>query len=193
MKFTKLSKEKRNQLLGVILGTVAVLGALGFFLIKSGYQKISQLEAKKKEAQQTLKQMQAAVEQVGTVEAAHATTLAALTEQEIGMASGDLYSWMHGTLRKFQRSYKVEIPQLSPISEPTDVNLIPKFPYKQATLAVAGTAHYHELGRFIADFENQFPLMRIVNLTLDLAPAPTTGERDKLAFRMDLITLVKPG
>ena len=38
-----------------------------------------------------------------------------------------------------------------------DVNLLPNFPYKQATLTVAGTAHFHDLGRFLADFENQIP------------------------------------
>jgi hypothetical protein len=48
------------------------------------------------------------------------------------------------------------------------------------------------LGRFIADFENTFPLMRVVNLSLEMNAAPTAAERDKLAFKMDIITLVKP-
>jgi hypothetical protein len=87
----------------------------------------------------------------------------------------------------------VEIPQISPVSNPEAVNLIPRFPYKQATLSIGGIAHYHDLGRFIADFENSFPLMRVLNLSLDLNPTPTASDRDKLAFKMDIVTLVKPG
>lgn len=192
MNFKKLSKEKRKQLFGVVALTIAVLATLGYFLIRGGYDKLAQLEQKKIAAQAKLEQMQKSVERAKTVEAAFSETQQALTEQEKGMASGDLYSWMHSTIRKFARNYKVEIPQIGSVTPPTDVNLLPKFPYKQATLNVAGTAYYHELGRFVADFENSFPLMRIVNLTLELNPTPTANDRDKLAFRMDVVTLVKP-
>ena len=192
MNFKKLSKEKRKQLAGVVALTIAVLAALGYFLIRGGYDKLTQLEQKKIAAQAKLEQMQKSVERAKTVEAAFTETQQVLTEKEKGMASGDLYSWMHSTIRKFSRNYKVEIPQIGSVSTPTDVNLLPKFPYKQATLNVAGTAYYHELGRFVADFENSFPLMRIVNLTLELNPTPTANDRDKLAFRMDVVTLVKP-
>ena len=192
MNFKKLSKEKRKQLAGVVALTIAVLAALGYFLIRGGYDKLTQLEQKKIAAQAKLEQMQKSVERAKTVEAAFTETQQVLAEKEKGMASGDLYSWMHSTIRKFARNYKVEIPQIGSVSTPTDVNLLPKFPYKQATLNVAGTAYYHELGRFVADFENTFPLMRIVNLTLELNPTPTANDRDKLAFRMDVVTLVKP-
>lgn len=192
MNFSKLSKEKRKHLAGVVVLTLLVLAALGFFLIKAGYQNLSKLDRKKQAAQEKLEQMQVVVKRSEEVEAVFKTTMESLVERELGMASGDLYSWMHSTLRKFQRSYKVEIPQISPVSAPTDVNLIPRFPYKQASLAVAGTAYYHDLGKFIADFENTFPLMRIVNLNLELNPAPVASERDKLIFKMDIVTLVKP-
>lgn len=192
MNFKKLSKEKKKQLFGVVALTIAILAALGFFLIRGGYDKLSQLQQKKATAQTKLEQMQKSIERAATVEAAFNETQGALAEQEKGMASGDLYSWMHSTIRKFARNYKVEIPQIGSASTPTEVNLLPKFPYKQSTLSVAGTAYYHELGRFVADFENAFPLMRIVNLSMELNPTPTANDRDKLAFRMDVVTLVKP-
>lgn len=192
MNFKKLSKEKKKQLFGVVALTIAILAALGFFLIRGGYDKLSQLQLKKATAVTKLEQMQKSIERAATVEAAFNETQEALAEQEKGMATGDLYSWMHSTIRKFARNYKVEIPQIGSVSTPTDVNLLPRFPYKQATLNVAGTAYYHELGRFVADFENTFPLMRIVNLTMELNPTPTANDRDKLAFRMDVVTLVKP-
>jgi cell division protein FtsB len=192
MNFSKLSKEKRKQLAGVVVITILVIGALGYFLIKGGYQNLSKLDQKKQTAQQKLDQMQGAVKRSAEIEGTFKKTQQALAERELGMASGDLYSWMHGTLRKFQRGYKVEIPQISPVGEPTEVNLMPQFPYQQASLAVAGAAYYHDLGKFIADFENAFPLMRIVNLNLELNPTAIASDREKLTFRMDIVTLVKP-
>ena len=67
-----------------------------------------------------------------------------------------------------------------------------KFPYKQVTLQVAGTAHYHDLGKFLADFENEFPHIRLVNLDIQVNPSPAAGDVEKLVFKVDIVTLVKP-
>jgi len=139
-----------------------------------------------------LEQMQRTVQRANEIEASFQQASDALTEKESGMATGDLYSWMQGSLRRFQRNYRVEIPQIGSVSTPENVNCLASFPYKQASLTIAGTAYYHDLGRFIADFENAFPLMRVMNLNLDMNPSPTSADRDKLAFKMDIITLVKP-
>ena len=192
MKFSKLPKEKRQHLVLVVVVTVAILGLLGSYLIKGGYQKISAMEQKKKTAEEKLAQMQKTVQRAKEIEATYQQTADALTEKESGMATGDLYSWMQSNLRRFQRSYKVEIPQIGSVGTPEDVSILTKFPYKQATVSIAGTAYYHDLGRFIADFENSFPLMRIMNLSLNLSPSATAADRDKLAFKMDIVTLVKP-
>jgi hypothetical protein len=110
------------------------------------------------------------------------------------MPSGDWYSAMITEITRFKQPYDVDIPQFtaSPNQAPTDSNLFPKFPYKQFTLSVQGTACYNDLGQFVADFENRFPSSRILNL--ELAPSSTTGpnEKFKLAFKMDIIALVKP-
>jgi hypothetical protein len=73
----------------------------------------------------------------------------------------------------------------------SDVDLLPKFPYKQLKVSVTGTAYYHDLGKFIADFENTFPHIRITNLTVDTGGATAEGG-EKLAFRMEVVALVKP-
>lgn len=188
----KLSKEKKQHLALVIIATLAILAALGYFFIKGGYDKLSSLEQKKIAAKEKLEQMQNSTKRVKEIEKVFTDTRESLAEKETGMASGDLYSWMFTTLRRFQKSYKIEIPQISSVSS-GEVTLLPKFPYQQAVVSVGGTAHFHELGRFIADFENTFPYMRISNLTLDLNSSPASGEYEKLAFRMEIVSLVKPG
>ena len=191
MKFRKLPKEKRNQLVLVVVVTLAVLGAMGFGLIKFQYDNLRGYADRQVAAEAQLKKMEEAVKRAELVESVFTQASQALTEKESTMATGDLYSWMLGTVRRFQKSYKVEIPQLSPITAPTPVTLLPNFPYKQATMQIGGTAYYHDLGQFIADFENAYPLIRVVNLTVDLNHNPAPGEREKLAFKLDLVTLVK--
>jgi hypothetical protein len=191
MKFSKLSKEKRNHLILVVIGTLAVLSGLGFGLIKAQREALVQAEARQVTARAKLKEMEETVKRAGLVESVQTQVAQMLSEKEAVMAADDLYSWMYNAVRRFQKGYKVEIPQLSPISTPVAVNLLADVPYKQATMQIGGTAHYHELAQFITDFENTFPLMRVVNLTIEFTPVTTPTEREKLAFKMDLVTLVR--
>ncbi len=188
-----MTKGKRNQIIGTILAILLALGGMGFGLIKLQYDNLQVLAGKKGEADSKLQVMETAVKNAAPIEAALAEVSQSLAEKEATMATGDLYSWSINTMKRFKTGYKVEIPQFGPISPPTEVNLLARFPYKQAIFNAGGKAYYHDLGRFITDFENQFPFMRVVNLSLDLDPSPAAGDREKLLFKMDIITLVKPG
>lgn len=193
MSSSKMTGAKRNQIIGLILATLLVLGGLGYGLIKRQYDHLQFLAKKKSEDDSKLQLMETAVKNADQLEAALAEVSESLAEKEATMAAGDIYSWSINTMKKFKANYKVEVPQFGPISSQMEVNLLPSFPYKQATLNVGGKAYYHDLGLFITDFENQFPFMRIVNLTLEADPGPGASEREKLSFKMDIVTLVKPG
>jgi len=176
----------------VVVGTAAVLAGLGYGLIKYQFDALGGIAQRQAAAEAELALMEGALKRADLVESVSKEVSSALAAQEASMASGDLYAWMLGVVRKFQKSYpKVELPQLSPMSTPGPVSLLPAFPYKQATMQISGSAYFHDLGQFLADFENQYPLMRVVNLSLDPHPSPAAGEREKLAFRVELITLVK--
>jgi hypothetical protein len=113
------------------------------------------------------------------------------------MASGDLYSWIIVTVNKFRAAHRVEIPQFSR-EQVREVNVIPGFPYKGATFTVRGTAYYHDLGKFIADFENAFPSRPLVELgngagwLFRVRRTSNPEEQEKLSFKMDIVTLIKP-
>ena len=62
----------------------------------------------------------------------------------------------------------MDIPQFSR-EVATEVGMFPKFPYKAAAFNVRGVAYFHDLGQFIADFENSFPFARIQNIELEPA------------------------
>jgi Tfp pilus assembly protein PilO len=107
------------------------------------------------------------------------------------MASGDKFLWMINFVTKFKAHYHIEIPQFDRTTEPADVKLLRKFPYKQITLGVSGTGFYHDIGKFISDFENQFSTSYILNLELQPSSNQSSDEREKLSFRMQILTLVK--
>ena len=191
MNLRKLPQDKRNKLLGVVVGTLAVLAGLYLGLIKYQQQNLVHLAQKKVTVEVKHRQVLDAIKHAQQIEADLGIAKKALADAEADIASGDLYSWVINTLRDFKAKYKVNIPQFNPIAGTAEVNLLPNFPYKQATLSVAGTAHYHDFGRFLADLENQFPHIRVVNLSLDLNQSPVAEEQETVSFKLEIVTLVK--
>jgi len=191
MNFNKLSKEKRTHLILVIAATLLVAGGLGFGLIRYQDRNLKRVAQKKAGVEAKLLQVQNAVKHTAQIEADLDSSGKKLADLESDIASGDLYSWAINTIRTFKGPYKVEIPQVSPGGPPADVDLLPGFPYKEARFVLTGTAHYHDFGRFVADFENQFPHIRVLNLNLEPNASPLPEEQETVSFRMEIAALVK--
>jgi Tfp pilus assembly protein PilO len=181
-----LPKDKRNSFIAVVAGTVVVLALIYFFLIRAQYDSLSKAAMDKKAAETNLQTIKNTIKNKDALETQQADVTHTLSRAEEDMASGDFYSWTYSTIRLFKSQYKVEIPE---IGHPTagDVDLLPAFPYKQLRFTLNGTAYYHDLGKFIADFENAFPHARIINLVIE----PLQGDGEKLSFRMDIAALIK--
>lgn len=186
----KLPKEKRDQLILVGMGTVFLLVLIGLGLIRPQYRAISAINTKIDDARNHLQSMEDTSKRADTVSAQLADLTYTLTQTERDMVSGDPAQWIYNTIRNFKEHYKVVISVNSQLSM-GEVDLLPHYPYKQLKVTVGGTAFYHDLGKFIADFENTYPHARIANLTLE--PVGGGGDNsEKLAFRMDIIALANP-
>lgn len=190
---SKLSKEKRNQLVAVCLGIIAVVVGLYFTLIRYQQGKLADLSTKQTSIEKNLSDIRDLVKNSRLIESELLRTSNTLALAEEDMPEGDLYASMVDTLRKFKLGRHVDIPQFSSAGTATDVTLLPKFPYKQVVMTIVGTAYYHDLGKFVADYENEFPTSRIVSLDLAPASAQSPADKEKLAFRMDVVSLVKAG
>ena len=191
----KLSKEKRNQLILVVMLTAMGVAGLWFGLINTQQHQIYRLEQIKTGVAGELDKIEQAGKNADRIEAELEQATKELTRVEDEMASGDLYVWLLKTVGLLKLQHKIEIPSLSP-PEIKDVNLLSKFPYKQASYGIGGTAYFHDLGKFVADVENRYPYFRLVNLDLSPEATMASGEkeiRERLTFRMDIITLIKPG
>lgn len=174
----------------VLLATAAVIALVFFFLIFPQQEDNRRLKNSVRDANTKLQQIKTAIKQRATADETMAQTVRELNETEQDVANGDVYAWTYDTIRRFKSAYRVEI---STPSQPTlgDVDVIANFPYKQVRVSLSGTAYYHDLGKFIADFENQFPHIRVLNLMID--PAEGAGiTPEHLNFRMDIVALVKP-
>ena len=179
-----MTKEKQQQMLLVAMVTVIVLCGIWFGLIsaqkknlEAANKKTAEAKAKIENAQRTLKREQA-IEQ--ELEANHKE----LTTREESMASGDLYQWfltrmISATSSRPTSNFYSDPPVLE------DVKLLPKFPYRSANYKVRISGFYHEVGKFLADIENEWPYARIQNMDISAGPA---GE-EKLNFTFELSTL----
>ena len=191
MNHRRLPKEKLQRLILVGLLTLIAVAGLYFGLIRPQHDKLARLAQQKADAAKKLDQMITAGKQANQIKLGFEEAKKTLAEAESDVAFGDLYAWVINTLRQFKAPYKVEIPQYSTLSTPTEVNLLPSFPYKQAALTIAGSAHFHDLGIFLADLENRFPHFRLLNLSLDVSPPSPTAPAEMLSFKLDIVTLVK--
>jgi hypothetical protein len=187
----KLSKEKRNQLILIGFATVGVIAALWFLVIDAQRTKIQEINGKIAEAAKDIEKMQQVKRASGKIADQLAECQARLARIESTMPSGDWYQWVNSTIRQFNvPKYGVDLPVIGPPVAST-MTMIPDFPYNQLSVSLNGTAYYDDLGTFLADFENHFPCMRIQNLSLEPGGGASPDDREKLTFRMEMVSLTK--
>jgi Tfp pilus assembly protein PilO len=200
-----LTKQQRDRIVAVGIGTVMVLVLIWQGLIVPQQKHLATVLKRIAEQQTKNDNARRLIAAADELQQQLQQATAKLQDAEAGMASGDMYSWIIQTISKFREPYNVDIPQFSR-EVPCEVGLFPEFPYRAVLFNLRGTAYYHDLGRFVADFENRFPYLRVQNLELEPAAgsaanaptkaeapnAATKAESEKLAFRMEIVALVNP-
>ena len=185
-----LSKEKRNQLMLVVIVVVAIIAGLWFSVIRSEQEDLRTLAAKRADDETKFAQIGDTIKNSESAKKELLAVNSQLAVAEHDMPSGDLYLTLVNTIRKFKDNYDVQISQFNPNGGDAVNNLLPRFPYRQVTVSVSGSGHYHDIGKFVADFENQFPTSRILNLDLSPSSVTSSDDKEKLTFRMDVVSLV---
>jgi outer membrane murein-binding lipoprotein Lpp len=194
----KLSKEKRDRLIFVAVGFLVIAGSIWYLVIKTRSSQLQQSGNDLAAAKDKLERSKNWVKQAGQMEAAAEEATRLLREFEEGMAPAtDLFSWSYVLLDKARAGQDVEILDVTR-PQTNEVGVLAGFPYTAATFTVRGIAHYHDFGKFLADFENKFPYFRAQNLSLGTASeggseaAIGTVVKEKLYFKMDIVALIKP-
>ncbi len=193
-----LSAEKKQHLVAVAMGTLLGICAVYFLLIGPGREDLAKLSIQTAEAEKKYADADRLVKRAQTVQEELEKLEERLAGVEAGMVQSDPVQWIRSTEIKFrsQAPYKVEIPNF-PFRGQGDMGMIPDFPYKAANYLFSGTAYYHDLGRYLSDWENQFPYIRILNLEItpeDAGPLSIASDedRERLSFTFEVSVLVKP-
>src|SRR6516164_1894025 len=125
----KLSTEKRNQLILVVMLTIMGVAGLWFGLINTQQKIIHESEDRKALVAGQLTQIEQAGKNADRIEAELEQATKELTRVEDEMVSGDPYAWMLRTVGLLKLQHKIEIPSIG-APDVKDVNLLSKFPYK---------------------------------------------------------------
>ena len=193
----RLSKEKRDRLILVIILTSAVTLGLWYGIITTRKQRLEATKASTRAAFDRLEKAKSLLKQSDKAESQLADALNKLAVVEESMASGvDHYTWAILLLEKARAGHEVKIIEVTrPVKG--EVGVLAQFPYPAAIFTVRGSGFYHDFGKFLADFENSFPYFRVQNLSL--APAldsvvgpDTSTASESLSFRMEIVALIKP-
>ena len=194
----RLSKDKRDRLILVIIGTIAACAGLWFGVIKSRQGQLVESKVRLAAAVDKLEKARARVKQAGKVEADMESVTVKLKAVEDTMATAaDLYSWAYLLLERARAGHDVNIIDVTRPAK-GDVGMLAQFPYDAAIFSVRGTAYYHQFGKFLADFENRFPHFRVQNLSLtgsEAAGSDASGGHpgdERLQFKIDIVALIKP-
>jgi Tfp pilus assembly protein PilO len=186
----RLSKEKRSQIVLVIVMIAIVITGLYMGLIRNQQRTLENVAVEKQKATRKMDQIVETSRNSTKIDVDLAQLRKQLELRENNMVSDDLYASGINLLRDFKSEYPVEIKQF--ISKGLAENsAFAKFPYKQFTVAILGAGHYHDIGRFVADFENRFQSARVLNLELTPTSAASPDEKEQLIFKMDIVLLVK--
>jgi len=194
----KLSKEKRNQIIAVVLGAIAVAAGLWYGVIKTRNEGLVDARKRLESARSKLESGRNYVRKADQVQIDMEQAVQKLKVIENDMAPAvDLYSWGYALLEKARTGQEVEVIEVTR-PQKGEVGVLAQFPYDATIFTIRGIGHYHDFGKFLADFENKFPYFHVRNLTLGTAaeagPEISAGRigKEKLLFKMDIVALIKP-
>jgi Tfp pilus assembly protein PilO len=187
----KLSKAQKDQMIGIAVGTVAVLALLWFFGVAAKQDELAKTAKNTAHMRDTLSAAEAKIRQGEDIAMQLQAHVQLLEKREAMLASNiDPYSWIISTINPFIQSRKgVNIYHYSQ-PDVADAGIIPDFPYKWATFHLEGTGYYHDFGKFFSDLENNFPYFRVQNLIVS-ANTSGGGEAEKLSVAFELVVPIK--
>jgi Tfp pilus assembly protein PilO len=189
----KLTKAQRDQLIAIGMGALAVMACLWYLVVLAQNKELAATNKKCKEMRAKLKDASDVVKAAEVVSLELTNRQDVLKGREVNFApEHEPFSWMMEKMRTFQlptndlHRYKtVSIPDIKP-PEVTTNGVIIAFPYKWAKFHITGEGHYHDFGKFIADFENTFRYFRIQDL--DITVPGVRQDPDMLNYSFDIVT-----
>lgn len=182
-----LSQEKKNRIIAICLATAAICAGIWFGIVEGMNERLKSIEKRRTEMGEKLKKAERLTKNRATLHDELVAKRATITELEDAMATGDMYAWVIGVMNREVPPFNLSIPVYSREAV-VDIGVLTKFPYRAAAFSIRGSGRFQDFGRFIAHMENRYPFIRVQNIEL----SPSGEGRNRLEFRFDLITPIKP-
>jgi Tfp pilus assembly protein PilO len=200
----KLSKEKKDKLILTCIACVGVIAVLYFLVITDQKREIEQLNGKiaqlKSKRDIAAKQVKRLPEMQAEVEKQKAI----LVQKQLDMQKPEAdHVWFLHIMEKMREQYGLGLDEIKPPS-PIDPGVLPKFPFRAVELRVSMLGDYTVFGRFLADFENRYPYLRVEIMSISperggagtrtaeaLSNPSAPKEPTQLRFNYRVIALVK--
>lgn len=205
----KLSKDKRDKLLLICIMSIGIVAVLYYLVIVDQRDeldllagKIAQMQSKRDSSAKTAKR------QLDFQENLDSQKKILIAKQAEMPRAGEGILWFNTLMEERRVQYNLDIQEIKQPEQPVDPGVLPKFDFRGVSFMVTMTGAYADFGRFLADFENRYPYMRIQlqnitpvarsipgpSATLGAGPADAGRASDepiKLRFDFKVISLIK--
>ena len=188
----KLTKAQRDQLIGIGVGTVALMGCLWWFGVQAEQKQLAVTRVNTANMKAKLKSGADEIAKADKTFQDLTNRLEVLDRRENGLANAhDPYTWIISTILNpfILKSDGVHITFCSQ-PEISEKGILTHFPYKWVTFHVRFRGHYYDMGKFIAGFETTFPYFSVQNI--EISSGGQGMEPDELTYAFDIVTPLGP-
>ena len=100
--------------------------------------------------------------------------------------------WVTREIGKLLNTYNLENWNIASVSMQSS-SFFPDFPFKEALIKVNCKAYFHNLGRFLQKFENEYPYFRVQNLDINpILGGINQEDQEKLTVKLEIVALIAP-
>lgn len=209
---TKLPKEKRDKILMIGGGTLALALGLYWFVISAQYKTLAEYETQLTELDDEISQIERKIKLAKLGQAQAEEVREELRRVEANMLPAEQLNnnlWVRQRIDAIRAKYNLEPRQFADLGAGTTFLNIPNFPYKAAAYQVEVLGFYHDFGQFLAEVEGTFPFfsvqdLKMVPLVLQVGserapgdegsveqPNPAEMERLVVTFRLVVLTRLR--
>lgn len=185
-----LTKEKKQQLALVAIFTLVILIGVWFGLVDAQQKRRIQTEKKTAEMQKQIVEAEKLLKRKDEIKEAMEKNEQELVqrEQTLPPPTPVAYQWLIEKVNDYTKPHPSLTGFFTQQPAPVDAGIIPKFPYKALYYnQVTMSGFFNEFGKFLADFENDWPYLRVQNLSM--VPASALPGDEKINFQFEIVSL----
>jgi Tfp pilus assembly protein PilO len=194
----KLPKDKRDKLILICIGVVGAIAALYFFVLSDMKDEQATLNTKIFSIKDKIDKSDRLLKRTAELQARMEALKKSLDVRQAQMPRpGEDHVWFLKIMEDRRTKYNLDISEIRN-PEAWEPGELPKFPFKAVSFNVTLIGGYTDFGKFLADFENEFPYMRVqlMSIVPDVAQAPpgqaaAGDDAGKLRFNFRVVSLIK--